>query len=64
MAVDVALGQLIAEEKPLDSQAVEVIVKSAHQLPDVKAVSVDRVDIKRYDSLLKEFAASAGKGAQ
>ena len=63
MAVDAALGQLIAAEKPLDMRAVEAIVKSERQLPDVKAVKVDHVDIKHYDSLLREFALPAGEGA-
>ena len=63
MAVDAALEQLIAAEKPLDSRAVEAIVKSEGQLPDVKAVKVDCVDINHYDSLLSEFALPAGEGA-
>lgn len=64
LAVDAALEQLIAAEKPLDSQVVEAMVKSAPAGGgDVKAVSVERVDIKQYDSLLNEFALSAGKGA-
>ena len=51
-AVDVALNQLIEEEKTITYEAVEEIVASGSQYEAPKDVRIDRVDVRVYDELL------------
>jgi transposase len=58
-AVDDALLYLIAEELPLTVDAVEDLVCSATELPSPKDITIERVDLSRYDALL----TGSGDGA-
>lgn len=61
-AVDDALDYLIAKEVPITVEAAEALVRSATELPSPKDVTIERVDLSRYDALLTDGSISNGSG--
>ena len=51
-AVDDVLRYLIDEEQPLTPEAVKQLINSAAELPSVRDVVIDTVDLSCYDALL------------
>lgn len=58
-AVNDAIGHLIAEELPLTVEAVDELVRSATELPSPTDITIEHVDLTRYDALL----TGSGDGA-
>jgi len=52
--VDAALRQLIAREAPITAEAVKAILHEGQPCADVQEVTIDGIDLSRYDALLSE----------
>jgi hypothetical protein len=52
--VDAALRQLIAREAPITAEAVKAILHEGQPCTDVQEVTIDGIDLSRYDALLSE----------
>lgn len=61
-AVDDALAYLIEKELLITVEAAEALVRSVTELPPPKDVTIERVDLSRYDALLTDRSISTGSG--